>query len=220
MTHISVAAPAASALSLSTGERKLRRATAADVGPLAEVLADAVYEDPVYGWLIPSNRRRLASLRRFFEIQLQIVGLARGSVYTTAGLAGAAISTPPGSWRLPASAALRNGAGFAHVFGVHMPRALAYLLRVERRHVQGPHHYIATVGVAPSSQGQGLGSELLRPTLDLCDTKQRSVYIEASSARNAALYERLGFSVTGEMRLRVSPPLRLMLRLPLPQETT
>jgi ribosomal protein S18 acetylase RimI-like enzyme len=218
MTHVPVVATSEISPGASAGEHTLRRATAADVEHLAGVLANAFCEDPIYGWLIPSSRKRPASLRRFFEIQLRIVGLAHGSAWTTSELAGAAISTPPGSWRLPASAALRNSAAFAHVFGAHMPRALGYLLRMERRHVHGPHHYIATVGVAPSSQGQGLGSKLLGPTLDLCDAQQCSAYIEASSERNAALYERLGFAVTGEMRFRDSPPLRLMLRLPLPRE--
>jgi ribosomal protein S18 acetylase RimI-like enzyme len=205
---------------LSGTEGAPRRATAADVPHLAGVLAEAFYEDPTYGWLIPSQGRRLASLRRFFEIQLRSYGLVQGSVYTIDTLAGAAITMPPGKWRLPVSAALRNMGGYAQVFGAHGPRAFAYLQRMERRHLHGPHHYIATVGVSPASQGQGFGTKLLRPTLDLCDSQHLPAYIEASSERNAALYERLGFAVTDEMRLRDSPPLRLMVRHPLSPDGT
>jgi hypothetical protein len=41
-------------------------------------------------------------------------------------------------------------------------------------------------------------------------------YLEASSERNAALYERLGFQCAEVLRFAGSPPLRLMLRPPQP----
>ncbi len=202
------------ASAVATVERSLRRATAADVQALATVLADAFLDDPIYSWLIPMEQSRHARLRRFFALHLRIFGLDRGIARTTTDLAGAAISTPPGNWRLPTSAAVRNFRRYGAVFGQHGARAFAYLLRLERQHVRGPHHYIAAVGVAPAAQGQGLGTRLLRPTLEVCDSEGLPAYIEASSERNARLYERLGFVITSEMRFRDSPPLRLMLRAP------
>ncbi len=217
MTNISpiTPPPATPASNSPAGEHLVCPATTADVGHLAETLADAFYEDPIYGWLMPSDRRRRAGLRRFFELQLRVFGLAHGNVWTTGKLAGAAISLPPGKWRLPISTTLLNGAGYTRAFGVHTPRALAYLLVMEHRHLHEPHHYVATVGVGPASQGEGLGTKLLGPTLDLCDTHQLPAYIEATSELNAALYERLGFELTGEMRFGGSPPLRLMVRRPI-----
>ena len=49
------------------------------------------------------------------------------------------------------------------------------------------------IGVHPDTQGQGLGSTLMRPTLDRCDREGLPAYIEASNERSAALYARLGF---------------------------
>jgi GNAT superfamily N-acetyltransferase len=90
---------------------------------------------------------------------------------------------------------------------------------MELRHVREPHYYVRDVGVHPDMQGNGLGSALLCPTLDRCDREGLPAYLEASSERNAALYERLGFQLTGELRVGGSPPLRLMLRPPNPTET-
>jgi GNAT superfamily N-acetyltransferase len=87
---------------------------------------------------------------------------------------------------------------------------------MERRHVRERHYYVRDVGVHPDMQGKGLGSALLRPTLDRCDWEGLPAHLEASSERNAALYERLGFQLTDELRVGGSPPLRLMLRLPTP----
>lgn len=82
------------------------------------------------------------------------------------------------------------------------------------RDVREPHYYVRDVGVLPEAQGRGLGTALLRPTLDLCDRNGLPAYLEASSARNALLYERLGFQLTAELRVAGGPPLRLMLRPP------
>jgi GNAT superfamily N-acetyltransferase len=82
--------------------------------------------------------------------------------------------------------------------------------------VRGAHYYVRDVGVLPSRQGQGLGSALLRPTLERCDREGLPAYLEASSERSAALYERLGFRITRELRIGGSPPLWLMLRAPQP----
>ena len=84
----------------------------------------------------------------------------------------------------------------------------------ELRHPRTPHHYVLIVGVEPELQGRGIGSELMRPTLEHCDRTGLHAYLEASSDRSAALYERLGFRTERELRLGSSPPLRLMIRPP------
>jgi len=189
-------------------DAELRTVTAEDVSRLAGAMAEAFYDDPVFGWLMPDDERRLARLRRFYLAELRHVGLGRGEAWTSDALIGAAISAPPGAWRLPLRAMLLQGAQF----GVHVMRALRLLGAIERRHLREPHHYFAHIGVAPAAQGQGLGSRLMRPTLDRCDREGLPAYLEASSERNAALYERLGFRLLSEVRVGDSPPLRLMAR--------
>jgi hypothetical protein len=55
----------------------------------------------------------------------------------------------------------------------------------------------------------------MRPILERCDREGLPAYLEASSPRNRALYERHGFVVVEEMRLaKDSPPLWRMWRKP------
>jgi GNAT superfamily N-acetyltransferase len=186
-----------------------------DIRRLASALADAFYDDPIFGWLMPDERTRLERLRRFYAIELRHVGLCRGRTWTPNGLTGAAISTPPGAWRVPPRVMLAQSA----LFGVHLVRAARLLPAVERRHLRGPHYYFAHIGVAPHAQGKGLGSALMRPTLDRCDREALPAYLEASSERSAALYERLGFRTTSELQVGGSPPLWIMLRRPVTSQT-
>jgi GNAT superfamily N-acetyltransferase len=195
----------------------LRQATKEDVHRLKAVLTEAFYEDPVIGWLMPDATKRRARLRRFFGIELRHMALPRGRVWTTNDLTGVALVMPPGAWRVPPHATLLEGSAF----GVHLGRAARLGATMEWRHareVRKPHYYVRDVGVLPEAQGKGLGSALMRPMLDLCDREGLPAYLEASSERSAALYERLGFRLTDELRVAGSPLLRLMLRPSRPRE--
>jgi GNAT superfamily N-acetyltransferase len=91
---------------------------------------------------------------------------------------------------------------------------MALITKMEHRHLREPHYYIPYVGVAPQAQGKGLGSVLLHATFDRCDRDGLPAYLEATSRRNVALYERLGFEHVGEFNLGSSPPLWPMRRRP------
>ena len=195
----------------------LRRATIADVGRLKEVLAEAFHEDPILGWLIPDARRRRARLRRFFAVELRHVSLPHGHVWMTAEQTGVAMTLPPGSWRVPPRATLLEG----RCFGARLGSAARLGFAMEWHHarqVRRPHYYIRDVGVLPEMQGSGLGRALMGPTLERCDRQGLPAYLEASSERSAALYERLGFGLLRELQVGDSPPLWLMLRQPSPSE--
>lgn len=191
----------------------MRPATAKDIQPLKTMLAEAFVDDPVFAWLMPEDSKRRARLRRYFGVDLRHYTLPRGRVWTTVDLSGAALTLPPGRWRVPPHTSLLQGSAF----GVHMPRAARMGAAMEWRHMRelrGSHYYVRDIGVHPNMQGRGLGSALLSPTLDRCDREGLPAYIEASSERSAALYERLGFEHIKELRVGGSPPLWLMIRAP------
>jgi len=191
----------------------LRPATSKDLHRLSAVLAEAFFDDPVFGWLMPKDGKRRAQLRRYFGLDLGHYALPHGRVWTTNDLTGAALTLPPGKWRVPPRTTLLHGSAF----GIHLPRAARMGATMEWRHtreVRGPHYYVRDIGVHPDMQGNGLGSALLTPTLERCDREGVPAYLEASSERNAALYERHGFQHIKELRVGGSPPLRLMIRPP------
>jgi GNAT superfamily N-acetyltransferase len=192
-----------------------RAATPSEAGPLATALAAAFAHDPVFSWLIPdAARQRRARLERFFRLELCHVVLPTGTAWTTDDLTGACLELPPDRWRMPFTMQVRHGPAFGRVFGARLPHAFGLITLMERRHLREPHLYIPYVGVAPEAQGQGLGTTLMRPTLDRADAASLPAYLEATSERNAVLYERLGFQHLGPFRFAGSPPLWPMRRPP------
>lgn len=190
----------------------VREARVGEVAQLSATLADAFAADPILQWLFAGRWRRDQRLRRLFAIELEHYVFPAGRVLTTGDFRGASLELPPGRWKMtmPLSAAI----GFVRVFGMRLPQASRLQGFFERNHLPEPHYYIRYVGVITRFQGQGVGSALLRPTLDRCDRDGLPAYLEASSERNAALYERLGFVHLGELRVPNGPPFWPMRRPP------
>ena len=81
-------------------------------------------------------------------------------------------------------------------------------------HPTEPHWYLPVIGVDITRRGRGYGSELLRHALERCDRDGLPAYLEASSPRNKALYERHGFEEIGVIQSGGSPPMWPMIRRP------
>ena len=102
---------------------------------------------------------------------------------------------------MPVRAQIAHGPTFTRVFARRLLHAFGLITVMEHRHLREPHYYIPYVGVAPAAQGQGLGTALMRPTLERCDHERLPAYLEATSKRNATLYERLGFEHLGAVHV-------------------
>lgn len=195
-------------------DRSIRTAGLADVDRLTRALADAFEDDPLWSWVLPQRRGRHSKLLRFYRFELEQLFLPAGRVLMNESGDGACVELPTDGWHMQVSVQLRVAVKLLRVFGRRMGAATTLSAELEKRHPTEPHYYIAYVGVAPSAQGQGLGTALMGPTLERCDKEGLPAYLEASSERNAKLYERLGFEHLGSFSTLDSPPMWPMRRPP------
>jgi RimJ/RimL family protein N-acetyltransferase len=198
----------------------IRPADAADVPALSAALAQAFTSDAMMNWLLPQRTRRVARRELMFTLELQTYALAQdGLVFTTADgrgtLAGGCVALPPDRWQMPTAVDGRTAVRWLRTLGTKLPRATRVQRFMEEHHPAEPHCYIRWVGVRPGLQGQGLGTAMMGPVLDRCDSDGAPAYLEASSERSAALYERLGFVHLGVLQLPDgAPPVWPMRRPP------
>ncbi len=202
---------------MSAGAPTVRRAGEQDVPALAAMLSRAFLDDPVASWAWRADRLRPQALERFQAVRLRQLMGGR-EIWTTDELTSAALWAPPGSWHM----SLRETAMLVPCFlrpslFARMPLVALGWEKLERAHPRHPPHvYLAVLGTEPGTQGQGLGSAVLRPMLEQCDSDQVCAYLESSKERNIDFYARHGFRVLDEIQLLRGPKMWKMWRDPRP----
>jgi ribosomal protein S18 acetylase RimI-like enzyme len=199
------------------------------------MLARAFSDDPIAEWSCRPDSLRRSVLERFYTTRTRQL-LADEEVWISAEGASAALWAPPKRWKLTALQDARLSLSLLHPrLLARAPLIVAGLLGLERKHPVAPAHwYLAFLGTDPSVQGQGLGSAVLRPVLEQCDSDGVAAYLESSKEdkpnmpmrgptpaylecskeSNISFYERFGFKVTGEYRLLRGPKVWPMWRDP------
>lgn len=192
---------------------EVRKATVEEIPRLAETLASAFSEDPVFRWMVPENSH-IERMRRFFAGQLRAT-MKHQSVFTNDSYDGVAIWLPPDNWKVPTADLVRIMPTLMRSFGTRLPRVLGGLSVIEKNHPKDPPHwYLEFLGTRQDLQRKGIGSALIGFMLDQCDREAIPAYLEASSPENVPFYARHGFEVLEELRLKNGPPIWAMMRQP------
>lgn len=181
----------------------------------AEMLARAFADDPVWRFMAPQDRRWPARMAPVFR-HLIAPSVGHDTAWTTPSTAGAAVWSPPGSWRFPVSAAIRSAPAMVVSFGpAGLIRSLRLLGRMEAAHPREPHWYLEFLAADAHLRGRGIGSALIRPGLDRADEDGLPAYLESSKPENVPFYRRHGFEVVEELvAVQGAPPMWRMWREP------
>lgn len=191
-----------------------RLAERTDVDRVAAILARAFARDPVVTAFIREGPEQLRRLTRYFELECRPSFTGLGEVWLDDDLLGAAIWRRPGGYPEPALRQLRVLPHYVRLFPREFIRASRAMNVLARVHPREPHWYLLAVGVVPEETGRGRGSALLEPVLRRCDSEGVPAYLEASTADNARLYERLSFEARDELEILPGVRVRPMRREP------
>ena len=188
----------------------IKAATPADEAAIIAVITLAFSTDPVTRWVRPDSQQYLTH----FPTAVRAFGgkaFAHGSAYYVEGYAGAALWLPP---EVQTAEAEQSSVIQSTVDKREQGDLFAVVEQMRSYHTKEPHWYLPLMGIDPIHQGHGYGSALLEHALRPCDQTQTLAYLEATSPRNMALYQRHGFEVLGTIQVGKSPPLFPMLRKP------
>ena len=168
----------------------------------------AFSNDPVARWVLPDPSRYLAYFPQFIRA-FGGAALENGTADSIDDCGGVALWLGPG---VDADEETMGALAAEAVPAAEQDSVFAFLGQMGEFHPTEPHWYLPLIGVDATRHGRGYGSALLRHALERCDRDRLPAYLEATSARSKALYERHGFEELGVIQANDSPPLWPMLR--------
>ena len=180
----------------------VRPATAADRSQLADTLASAFAEDPLFNWMAggKSGAAFEPSARVLFGAFLKSsLGREHDLVFTDEDGTGAAIWKAPNQWKMPSGDMVRALPAMLRAFGTKAPRMIGAFNAIEKVHPEEEHYYLEALGTRQDMQSKGVGSAVIGHMLERCDAEGMPAYLESSNVRNVPFYARHGFEVTGEI---------------------
>lgn len=192
----------------------VRRAAEGERPAVAATLATAFRDDPVFAWVHPDPVERADRTQFFFDLAVDVLAQHDDTWAAGADVVAAALWVPHGSAPMSDDEGEAFGAALAQRAGDDAARLFTLMATMEQHHPAEPHEYLWFVGVRPDRQGCGLGSATMAPVLARADRAGHAAYLEATSARSKALYERHGFVAATPISVDDSPPIWPMWREP------
>jgi ribosomal protein S18 acetylase RimI-like enzyme len=173
------------------------------IEPAAEILARAVFDDPISIHAFPDEAERARSLPRFIAAHVRYAQLF-GTVDMVPGRpdAVAAWLPPTGAEETPERLALAGVDRVGEVIGQtpadRFQTMFAGMDERMREVVPEAHWYLFIIGVDPPRRRQGLGSALLRMGLERAASEGTPVSLLTAEPRNIPFYERHGMRIAYE----------------------
>lgn len=188
----------------------VRPATSAERARAVAVQVTAFCADPLTRWAYPDSRQYVECFARFVDTFIG-PSLDHGTVDVAGDFAGVAF------W-LPAGVSVDFDPLETVVRETMDPQRRDELFSLfelmDEYAPDGSHWHLGKIGVDPACQRMGIGSDLMRHRLTICDEHDVPAYLESSNPVNLPFYERHGFKVLGKIQVGSSPTLFPMLRDP------
>jgi len=166
-------------------------ASVEDIPAVAECLASAFFDDPLWGhWTFPDVARRPRDLLSFMTLMAE----RALSVWTdiTTEAESVTVWTPPG-----ADYGLEQGGRmtelFNELFGARAPAIRAVFDQLEELAPEGRFYHLEWWATRRDHAGRELGTALLRENLLRVDAEHLPSYLESTNPVNLPRYEALGF---------------------------
>ncbi|WP_072751065.1 GNAT family N-acetyltransferase [Rhodococcus maanshanensis] len=178
----------------------IRPLAAEDLDRAAAVLGEAFADYPWTNWCVQadSHQERVTGLQRLY---LEHMAVPHGLAYTDADQNGVVAFIPP-DVPAPAESVF---ATIAELHGDRFARMVEAEAQLSTMGAWDDAWLLATIGVARSAQGRGLGGDLLAAGLAEVDRRGQACWLDTATRRNLPLYERHGFSIAGHIAIDDGP---------------
>jgi len=179
----------------------MKEATVADKTKIVNILTDAFDDNSSVNYIVKQDEQRIKRIKFLMGYSFEMCA-KYGKVYISDSENACALVLFPelkkdNFWTIRKDVELiAKSIGFSNIF-----KALKRESKIKATQLKGDIYYLWFVGVEPSKQNKGLGSELLSMLLSEAEQMERTVCLETSTSRNIPWYQKNGFQIYDKINL-------------------
>ncbi len=177
------------------------RAEYKDRNRIINILAKSFDDNKSVNYIIKQDKKRVERMKKLMEYSFEVCYLF-GDVFLTDDKKGCALILLPDKKRITLRSILLDvKLVIACVSLSNIKKALNRESRIKKIHPKGLMYYLWFIGVDPTEQNSGVGSDLMKDIIQQSAYLKRSIYLETSTLKNIPWYERFGFKTYNKLDL-------------------
>lgn len=166
---------------------------------IINILTHAFADNKSVNYVIRQDQHRMERIRRLMQYAVDTCH-DFGKVWLSEDQKACALVLLPDSKRATTKAIKRDFRLATAATGLmNVRKTWTREARIKAKHPETPYCHLWFMAVETGSQGQGLGSNLLKFLVDLYQLQQRPIYLETSTERNLPWYKKSGFEVYDQL---------------------
>jgi len=192
---------------IDNSDKPIIRITKDSLEEATEVLTRAFEDDPVINYFISGHKdaypEKLRQVFRYqclmyLEMDLPVFGTVQNSRIT-----GIACLSIPGKKERP-DTLVKTDKEFEKSMGPESFDRIKRYMNLSKKYTpEGPHHYLAALGIHPDFQGQGYARLLLDRVSEISEKHGTStgVFLETAKSKNVELYKHFSYNLFATEKL-------------------
>lgn len=175
------------------------RANLSEKELVVDILFQSFIDNKSINYIIKQDEKRASRIMGLLAYSFDICYLF-GDVFLSDDKKGCALILMPDKKRTTVKSILLDVKLALSVIGLsNIKKAISRESAVNKMHPEEPIYYLWFIGVQPTQQGRGVGSNLLNEIIQEGQSKRRTICLETSTLKNIPWYEKHGFKTYREM---------------------
>lgn len=176
------------------------KADRSDKKTVVDILSQSFDDNKSVNYILPQDALRTRRLSRLMEYSFDYC-LLFGEVWLSGDKSACVLLITPRKKRSSFRSILLDIRLIIGCIGLsNVQKAMRRETLIQQQHpANGQFIYCWFIGVLPSSQHRGIGTQLMKQLIDRAGQVGLPVYLETSMERNLPWYQKLGFTIYQEM---------------------
>lgn len=171
-----------------------------DKSLVIDILTNSFDANQSVNYIVQQGSKRIEHIKYLMEYSFEICFMF-GDVFLSDDRRACALVLYPEKKKSNIKAILLDIKLILNSVGIsNISKALSRESKIKKAYPKDvPMYYLWFIGVYPSEQNKGIGTQLLQSLLSDSKGKNREVFLETSTIKNLPWYKNLGFSVYNEL---------------------